>query len=157
MNVDAIDLSGKLFPELAALPDFESQIDDQDSLELKLKKIQEEISSPEHIESTLEQMGSAPLSISEEHKDTATYKRKTLIRKKKKKKPNDYYYKAKADVLVDHSVDVRGSNVELAGMAFKRLIMYNELPKRKKFNCAKIKLITGDKYIKARFNHSNNS
>jgi len=69
----------------------------------------------------------------------------------------DYYYKAKADVLVDHSVDVRGSNVELAGMAFKRLIMYNELPKRKKFNCAKIKLLTGDKYIKARFNHSNNS
>jgi len=69
----------------------------------------------------------------------------------------DYYYKAKADVLVDHSVDVRGSNVELAGMNFKRLIMYNELPKRKKFNCAKIKLLTGDKYIKARFNHSNNS
>ena len=69
----------------------------------------------------------------------------------------DYYYKAKADVLVDHSVDVRGSNVELAGMSFKRLVMYNELPKRKKFNCAKIKLLTGDKYIKARFNHSNNS
>ena len=69
----------------------------------------------------------------------------------------DYYYKAKADVLVDHSVDVRGSNVELAGMSHKRLIMYNELPKRKKFNCAKIKLLTGDKYIKARFNHSNNS
>ena len=69
----------------------------------------------------------------------------------------EYYYKASADILVDHKVDARGSNVEVAGMSYKRLVMYNELPKRKKFNCAKIKLLSGDKVVKARMNHSNDS
>ncbi len=62
----------------------------------------------------------------------------------------DYYYKAPSAILVDHNVDSRGPDPNLAGMAYKRLVMYSELPKRKKFNCSKIKLLTGDKNITAR-------
>ena len=69
----------------------------------------------------------------------------------------DYYYKAPAEILVDHKVDSRGPNSNLANMAYKRLVMYSELPKRKKFNCSKIKLLTGDKNISARkCNQDNN-
>jgi len=69
----------------------------------------------------------------------------------------DYYYKAPSSILVDHKVDSRGPDPNLAGMAYKRLVMYSELPKRKKFNCSKIKLLTGDKNITARkCNQDNN-
>ena len=69
----------------------------------------------------------------------------------------DYYYKAPADILVDHKVDSRGPNPSLAQMAYKRMVMYSELPKRKKFNCSKIKLLSGDKNINARLCRKDNN